>query len=142
MRRDAVRVNQWPRYAAAIAAFFWALGMAAGCHVPQAATATMHMATVSTLSRTAIGHEIGALAERVPLGAGSCAPMDHECKHLAQACPASDLVALAVVLAILALAGSAVWWVVSIPRGPPPRFGLIPHRPGRVILTRHCIARI
>ncbi|MEE6179328.1 hypothetical protein [Mycobacterium sp. 050134] len=143
MRRDAVRVNQWPRYAAAVAALFWTLGMAAGCHLPHAATAPMHTAAGLTGSTSAIGHDVTALAEHGHLGPGSCAPMDHECKYVAQACPAApDLLALTVFVAVVAMAGSAVWWVVSVSRGPPRRSGLILHRPGRVILARHCIARI
>lgn len=139
MSRKTAHANQWLRYLTVVAALFWALGVAAGCHLPHTATAAPHTSSMST---AAIGHNVTALAQQAPVGAGSCSPMGQGCKHVAQACSITDLVALAVVVAVVILAGSLAWPVVSVPRGPPQPNGFVPHRPGRNILTRHCIARI
>lgn len=139
MRPDHVPAYRWPRYATAMVAALWALGIAAGCHVAHLGSAT-HQASPSSTVRGA--HSAGALAHPAPFGAGSCSPMDQGCKHVAQACSTTDLVALAVVVVFVALAGSLAWPAAPVSRGPPRPAGFTPYRSGRNILTRNCIARI
>lgn len=140
MRRNHAHAYRWPRYATAVVAALWALGVAAGCHVPHVAFAPHH--TSAGITAVAGGHSLPALAHRAPFGADSCSPLDQGCKHLAQACSATDLVALAVVVTVAVLAGSLAWPAAPVPRGPPTPVGFTPSRSGRNILTRNCIARI
>jgi hypothetical protein len=136
MRPTTAHPNRWLRYPAAVAAFFWALGVAAGCHLPHA------MAPGMSSAPTTIGHEVAAFTRHSPLGTNPCSPMEQGCKHVAHACSTTDAVVLAVVVAVVIVAGSLTWPVASVPRGPPQSDDLVPHRSGRDILTRHCIARI
>ncbi|OBF96544.1 hypothetical protein A5773_12025 [Mycobacterium sp. 852014-52450_SCH5900713] len=138
MRLHTVRTNQWLRYTTAVLALFWAVGFAAGCHLPHVATAAPGM---PSRAAAAAGHDVATPARLAPADGGSCSPLDRACKHVAQACSTSDLVELAVVIAVV-LAGSLAWPVVSAPRGPPQTAGFVSHRSGRNILTRFCIARI
>lgn len=133
------RVNPWPRYAGAVAAAFWVLGIAAGCHLPHAAGWNPH---TSPMSAAVAGHDVAVLAHHTPPGADCCSPLNQACKHVAQACSTTDPVALVVVVAVVAFAVSSAWPAVSVPRGPPPPAGFIPYRSGRIILTQLCIARI
>lgn len=131
--------NKWLRYATAVTAFFWALAAVAGCHLPHLPRSAPQL---PTMSATAMGHAVAAAVEHVPPGAHPCAPMDRNCQQAAQACATTDLVALAVAAALTVVFASPAWPVVSTPRGPPRPDGFVPHRPGRIILLRHCIARI
>ncbi|MCV7030742.1 hypothetical protein [Mycobacterium sherrisii] len=139
MRPITARTNKWLRYATAVAALFWALGAAAGCHLPHLAMPLLH---APTMSAAAAHHAVSAAVQHPPIGGQQCSPMDLDCQHVAQSCTTTDLVALAVAVTLMALAASLAWPVVSTPRGPPRRAGFVPPRPGRLILTRHCIARI
>ena len=139
MRPKTAPVNQWPRYAGAVAAVFWALGLAAGCHLPHAAAMTPAKPAVSAAHAR---HDVATLAHGAPADADWCSPLDHACKHVAQACPATDTVALAVVVAVAAFAVASAWPPVSMPRAPPPSARFTPFRSGRMILTRICIARL
>lgn len=138
MRTQTSHTNQWLRYTTAVMALFWALGVAAGCHLPAASpTAT----GTRSLPAAAAGPRAATFAQPAPMG-GSCSPLDQTCKHVAQACSTIHLVAPALVVSALVLAGSLASPVVPAPRGPPRPDGFVLHLSGRNILTRFCIARI
>ncbi|WP_456299257.1 putative copper homeostasis (lipo)protein LpqS [Mycobacterium paraseoulense] len=139
MRPQTARTTQWLRFTTAVIALFWALGVAAGCHLPHgSATAS------STSSRVAagLGHGVATLAHLAPTRGDPCSPLHQTCKHVPQACSTYDAVELAVVASALPLAGSLASPVVPAPRGPPRTDGFVLYRSGRNILTRFCIARI
>ncbi|ORA21011.1 hypothetical protein [Mycobacterium arosiense] len=138
MHPRTARTNKWLRYATAVAALFWVLGAAAGCHLPHMAMPVSHP---PTMSATATHPAVIAAVQHAPVGAQPCSPMDRDCQHVAQAATTTDLVALAVAVTLMVVAASLAWPVV-LTRGPPRPAGFVRHRPGRRILTQHCIARI
>ncbi len=139
MHLQITHTNQWLRYTTAVLALFWAVGVAAGCHLPHVPTA---IPGTSSHAATAGGPEVATPAHLAPAGGDSCSPLGQACKHVAQACFTSDLVALDVVIAAIALAGSLAGPVVWARRGPPRTARFVFHCSGRNLLTRFCIARI
>lgn len=138
MRLQTAQRTQWLRYTTAVLALFWAVGLAAGCHLPHAATSA---AGLTSQPAAATGQDLATRAHLAPAGADSCSPLDQVCKHVAQACSTSDLVALDIVVTVIALAGSLAGPVIRAPRAPPRTAGFA-FRRGRNLLTRFCIARI
>lgn len=138
MRLQTAQKTQWLRYTTAVLALFWAVGLAAGCHLPHLATSAPGLPSHAT---AATGQDLTTPVHLAPAGADSCSPLDQVCKHVAQACSATDLVALDIVVAAIALAGSLAGPVIRAPRAPPRTAGFA-FRSGRNLLTRFCIARI
>lgn len=129
----------WLRYSIAVAALFWALGVAGGCcHLVRTAIASPHTSSMST---TAADHHV-ATKGQTALGADVCSPLAHDCGHGMRAYPSTTAVLAGVFVAAAALLGSRAWPVVSVPRAPPRAFSFAPYRSGRNTLTRLCVSRI
>lgn len=121
--------TRWLRYAIAVTAALWLLGILDACHFPQLEQPLSHASSVLT---TGAGDVVSAVAD--PTG-----PNTDSCLAVPQAWSTTALIALGVVLAVTVLIGWFTWLVVLAPRGPPRRFAA--DRTGQDILTRICIAR-
>ncbi len=128
MRLQTAQTIQWLRYTTAVLALFWAVGVAAGCHLPHVATSTPGLPSHAA---AAAGRDFATPAHLAPAGGDSCSPLDQVCKHVAQACSTSDLVALDIVVAVIALAGALAGPVIRAPRAPPRTAGFS-FRSGRI----------
>jgi hypothetical protein len=129
--------KSWPRCLFAAAAVVWALGIAAGCHLPRMEPMAPQPGSVVTVA----GDSVFAVSAETRHNADCCAAELRICEPVVQARSTSDLAVYAGVVAIAILVGSSSQRVSSPPRGPPRRGGLVIYETGRTILTRLCIAR-
>ena len=126
---SAVHTSRWLRYAIAVTAAVWLLGILDACLFPQLEPPLSHASSVVT---TGAGDVVSAVADHTGTNTDSCFVVP-------QAWLMTGLIALGVALAAAVLFGWFTWPVVLAPRGPPRYFAAT--CTGQDILTRLCIAR-
>lgn len=127
---SAVGASRWLRYAIAVMAAVWLLGILDACLFPQLEPPHSHASSVLTTGAGDV--VVSAVADHTGTNTDSCFVVP-------QAWLMTGLIALGVALAAAAIFGWFTWPVVLALRGPPRYFAAT--RTGQDILTRLCIAR-